>query len=433
MRATVGHEFFHPIQNVLRPGARNRQTSLWDSRGLCLYGCVVDVVRGGDGRRPKFLTVGPTRDAVGFYKQGLGLGCKKQPRHYGYGMATFMRFLTEKHGDELVQAAWVNVRNGPRYHEPADVLREIGVDLKQDWKAFAQLYMLGTSGLGWPLASADGPLIYKEGSPVTVAGTLPQLSASKYLIDFSPLASASTRCRCAASRCRRGSASTASSSTNSDSAARNDRKIVDIDADLDPKFAPTATNNYVLIVTNINDTAQIVDGYRFGANDAFEVSIECGDQKPLLRLHYDLKCPSTRPRPGSRRTRAGCRRTTRRTSPTARNGTTYTGQTVVFGTTPSFTGSYEFSTDFKMLKRLVIKRLNSNGSSSLEAEIVNVPLNTALSTTSTSYYTLNGTEANGHIASLFEVDTDGVYTARCTELVLNGGIAPFVFGVQLPR
>jgi hypothetical protein len=54
-------------------------------------------------------------------------------------------------------------------------------------------------------------------------------------------------------------------------------KVVDIDVDIDPKFTPVASAKYFVILTNVQDTALVVDGIRYGQQTPFDVTIDCGE------------------------------------------------------------------------------------------------------------------------------------------------------------
>jgi hypothetical protein len=278
MEATIGHEFFHAIQNVYDPAPALIE-AIWGSRGLCLYDASSSWFEGemlGD----KSYLGGPTSTAsTTFHREGLGRGCRADPQQFGYGMATFVRFLTEKYGSELVLAIWTQVRNGAGYDIPVDAMQKVGVRVADDWQAFAQKLLLGTSGLGWPVPPVDGKATYQEGSLARLSGTTPQLSARKYQLDFTSLAGATNK----SPTCRMTVATGAgqhSAVLYRGSPVSGYTTLIDSRRTVDPQFKPAATNDYVLVVTNDQDTALVVDGVRYGQQSPFEITIDCGAPAP---------------------------------------------------------------------------------------------------------------------------------------------------------
>jgi hypothetical protein len=278
MEATIGHEFFHAIQNVYDPAPALIE-AIWGSRGLCLYDASSSWFEGemlGD----KTYLGGPSQTAsTTFYREGLGRGCRADPQQFGYGMATFLRFLTEKFGSDLVLSIWTQVRNGAGYDIPVDAMQKVGVRVAEEWPAFAQKLLLGTGGLGWQVPPVDGTAAYREGSLLRLSGTTPQLSARKYQLDFTSLANATNK----SPTCKMTVATGAGqhgATLYQGSPVRGYTTLVDSRRTVDPQFRPTATNDYVLVVTNDQDTALVVDGIRYGQQSPFEVTIDCGAPAP---------------------------------------------------------------------------------------------------------------------------------------------------------
>ena len=142
MKATIGHEFFHAIQNTYDPDHAYGK-GIFGNRGQCLYEASSSWFEGEMLESRSYLGR-PTWDEVflsdPFYTKGLGYGCaggttgssaekKVQQDKYGYGMATFLRYLTEKYGRDLVLSLWQSVFRDNYGDVPADHLLNVGIRL----------------------------------------------------------------------------------------------------------------------------------------------------------------------------------------------------------------------------------------------------------------------------------------------------------------
>ena len=273
MEVTIGHEFFHGIQNIYDP-AHALLKAIWGERGKCLFEASSSWFE-GEMLNDKYY-IGPETTYASvygkyFYQNGLGHGCATDSRWYGYGMGTFLRFLTEKYGPDLMLLLWTNIREGPGYGGPVDAMAKAGIRVGDEWKAFVQKLLLGTTGFGWQTPSADGTVAYKEGEPIKLSGSMYQLAAKKFQIDFTSLSSSTNKAPVCRLKVPIGLG-------QYNAALYNDTtKVVDIDVDIDPKFTPVASAKYFVILTNVQDTALVVDGIRYGQLTPFEVTIDCGE------------------------------------------------------------------------------------------------------------------------------------------------------------
>jgi hypothetical protein len=270
MEVTIGHEFFHAIQNTYDP-AHARIKAIWNSRGLCLYDASSTWFEGEMIDSPSYIgapAMGEIFRGNPFYTKGLGYGCRSDPKGYGYGASTFLRYLTNKYGADLVLVLWRNILHGAGFDVPIDAMKAARVNVALDWEDFSQKLLLGTTGLGWPLPPADSTVVYTPGNgPMQITDTMYQLSAKKHRIDFTSLLNGST----ASPTCR----------IRLNSGAGSYRvKLYHLTtqvAELDADFSPIASDKYSLIVTNIVDSQFTVDGVRYGQQTPVSITIDCGE------------------------------------------------------------------------------------------------------------------------------------------------------------
>ncbi len=271
MEVTIGHEFFHAIQNTYDP-AHALLKAIWGERGKCLFEASSSWFEGEMLGSKYYMGPETTYASVYgryFYQNGLGHGCATDARWYGYGMGTFLRFLTEKYGPDLMLVLWTNIRDGPGYGVPLDAMAKAGIRVGDEWKTFVQKLLLGTTGFGWQTPSADGTVAYKEGAPIRLSGSMYQLAARKYQIDFTSLNTSANKAPVCRLKVPTGLGQYNAVLYNETT------KVVDIDVDIDPKFTPAASAKYFVILTNVQDTALVVDGIRYGQQAPFEVTIDC--------------------------------------------------------------------------------------------------------------------------------------------------------------
>jgi len=270
MKVTVGHEFFHGIQNTYDP-AHALIKAVWNTRGLCLYDASSTWFEGemlndrsyiGSGAREQIYEANP------FYTKGLGFGCASDPQNYGYGASTFLRYLTEKYGIDLVLVIWTNILDGAGFHVPIDALLSSGIDVVAEWENFSKDFLLGTTGVGWPIPNPDNTLAYKNAiTPLQINDNMYQLSAKKHKLDFTSLISMPDSVKCSIMM-NQGDYTTAY-------LYHSTSQVAMVTTADDTVFKPTVTDEYSLIVVNTDDNAFAVNGIRYGRQTPVQISIEC--------------------------------------------------------------------------------------------------------------------------------------------------------------
>lgn len=286
MKASLGHEFFHAIQNAYDNVPALLETTLNNNFGLCLYDASSTQFESEMVGNNDYLGL-PTREQVfegnGFYRQGLGLGCKLERQTYGYGMGTFMHYLVDRFGPNIVTSIWLRVHDQTSTEVPVDTIQSAGVDLAVHWHAFAEKLFTGTTGHNWQLPKMAKTYAYQSGSVISIADNLPQLASDGYRIDFSSLAGATGT----APTCRLKQKTT---ETYKASLFHGQTKVAELGQD----FTPLADNGYTLVVSNVDLTHATSNGAVYGRIVPVEIVIDCGgtvDPVVELQLNYDFSCP----------------------------------------------------------------------------------------------------------------------------------------------
>ena len=418
MEVTIGHEFFHGIQNTYDP-AHALIKAIWNSRGLCLYDASSTWFEAEMLDTPSYLGV-PAREQIfsgnAFYTKGLGYGCATDPRGYGYGASTFLRHLTNKYGPDLVLVLWRNILNGAGFGVPIDAMKTAGIAVADEWDAFTTKLLLGTTGMGWPVPVADSTLVYKAGGPpLSIVDDMYELSSKKHKLDFTSLAnstSANPSCRI---NLKKGAGTYSARLYH----------LTTLVAEVDKNFTPIASDKYSLIVTNISDTSFTDGGIRYGRHTPLEVAIECAGEIQVTWSYsqYDFVDAEGK--------QHYCTTSSDGYSGVGPGGQ-WTGTTYTYQSTDSF-GSYsmlaEFANDYKVLKRFSYYQYGSDATLEGMGEIVDVALDTALSTPGTSFFTLTGSQGEAHVAKFSSPGWFGT----CKGIAFTGAPVQFFFGLQLSR
>ncbi|MBF0099591.1 MAG: IPT/TIG domain-containing protein [Desulfobacterales bacterium] len=268
MEVTIGHEFFHAIQNTYEP-AHALVEAIWGTRGLCLFDASSTWFE-AEMLEDRGYIGAPAREQVfsgnAFYTRGLGYGCASDPQNYGYGASTFLRYLTEKYGIDIILVMWRNIRSGAGFHVPIDAMMSAGIKVVDEWENFSKALLLGTTGFGWPIPAPDGTLVYQNTStPLKINESMYQISSKKYKIDFLSLIDTATNPRCRI-RLNEGLGTY----------SVNLYHLTTQVAGIDQEFTPIASDKYSLIVTNIQDTSFTDNGIRYGRQTPVKICIECG-------------------------------------------------------------------------------------------------------------------------------------------------------------
>jgi hypothetical protein len=278
MKATIGHEFFHAIQKTYEPDHAYGR-AIFGNRGQCLYDASSSWFEGEMLDSKSYLGT-PTWDEVfksnPFYTKGLGYGCMTDSDPYGYGMATFLRYLTEKYGRDLVLSLWRSVFIGSSDDVPADHMAGAGIRLGSDWPAFAENLLIGTTSFGWPATEFDGTLTYKAGETMKIVDNLHEMSAKKYKLDFKSLKDSTSNLPVCRVRLTTGGG------LYNVVLYDETRKVADVLPDRDPSFTPTASDKYSLLVINIDTSSAAVNGVPYGRESPVEVAVNCGGEESNL-------------------------------------------------------------------------------------------------------------------------------------------------------
>jgi hypothetical protein len=290
------------------------------------------------------------------------------------------------------------------------------VAVADDWDAFSTKLLLGTTGMGWPIPAADSTLVYKKGDPpLSVADSMYELSSKKHKLDFTSLAnstSANPSCRI---NLKKGAGTYSVRLYH----------LTTLVGEVDKNFTPIASDKYSLIVTNISDAAFTDAGIRYGRQTPVEVAIECaGDIQ--ITLSYSQYASTD-----SEGKQLYCTSVSDGYSGPGADGL-WSGTTYTYKSTDSYgTTSFlaEFSSDFKVLKRINSSYTKSDGGTVFAGDLVDVALNSALSTPSTSFFTLEGSQAEGHVVRFIDLGWFG----SCGALAYTSGPVQFYFGLQLSR
>ncbi len=422
MEVTIGHEFFHGIQNTYDP-AHALIKSIWGSRGLCLYDASSTWFEGEMLDTPSYLGE-PARAEIfsgnAFYTKGLGYGCASDPRGYGYGGSTFLRYLTNKFGADLVLVLWRNILNGAGFGVPIDAMKSAKIDVASEWDAFSTKLVLGTTGMGWPIPVADSTLVYKTGAPpLSVVDSMYQLSTKKHKLDFTSLANSTSANPSCSINLKKGAG------TYSVRLYHLTTLVADW---VNKNFTPIASDKYSLVVTNWSDTQFVDAGIRYGRQDPVEVVIECAGE---IQVDWSYSQYQFVDAQGTQRYcttgTAGSPEYSAIPAGGQWSGTTFTYKD------DTYSILVEFSNDYTVLKLFSYYQYYSGGTYAGQlmgwAEVVDVPLNRTLSTPGTSFFTLTGSEGIGHVPKFSA--TSG--PADCKEIAFTGGPVPFFFGLQLRR
>ncbi|MGD0280779.1 MAG: 6-bladed beta-propeller [Dissulfurispiraceae bacterium] len=193
MNITLGHEFFHAIQYTYDPAWSVSTAAEWtpytwfyESSSIWLESKIV----------PDYVDILFTNNAS-FYTTGLEAGgnCDHLcAQNHGYGASGFLRYLTNKYGDGLVLNIWNNIKSGNSTHT-VDAIKATGrvnggvVSLSDDWSAFVQQFITGTTGFaGWSAPSNDA--LYGAGATAqTFSWTSYPLSAYHVNLRFTKITS----------------------------------------------------------------------------------------------------------------------------------------------------------------------------------------------------------------------------------------------------
>jgi hypothetical protein len=417
MEVTIGHEFFHAIQNTYDP-AHALIKAVWNSRGLCLYDASSTWFEGEMLDSPPYLGT-PAREQVfggnAYYSKGLGYGCATDPQNFGYGGSTFLRYLTNKYGPDLVLVLWRNILNGAGYGVPIDAMKTAGINVADEWNTFTTKLVLGTTGMGWPIPAPDSTLVYKAATPsLNVVDDMYQLSTKKHKIDFTSLANSSSANPSCRINLKKGAGTYSVRLYH----------LTTLVAEVDKNFTPIASDKYSLIVTNISDSAFVDAGIRYGRKTPVEVVIECAGEIQVTWSYSQYSYVD----PEGKQQYCTNNDSGYSTIPGGQwSGATYTYK--YSDSDGSSSLSAEFSTDYTVLKRFNYSLYNSDGKVVGTGDVIDVPLNRTLSTPGTSFFTLEGSQGIGHVPKF---SSPGFF-GGCKEIAFTGGPVPFFFGLKLIR
>ncbi len=163
MKATVGHEFFHAIQFIYDPH--------WALREL-LFGTAFDWLYEASSvwfeaemlGNPSYVSKVLNYD---YYRTGLEHGAIDggiTAQDHGYGASTFLRYLTDKFGNDLMLTMWTRIKQGVVDNASDAINRTIYIG--PEWQTFAEQFLTGTTKFtGWATPSSNTNLVFANTTP----------------------------------------------------------------------------------------------------------------------------------------------------------------------------------------------------------------------------------------------------------------------------
>lgn len=194
MRIQMGHEIFHAVQELMDPRGTlatltDQKTLLWLKEASSVW---FEYEMSGQGKSYMPDSHGSWN---AYAVKGLEMGATNaEAQNIGYWASNFLRYLTDRYGDEVLFNTWQSViaQDGDPYSGLAALINALGGATQAAYRFadFAGLWLFGQTDYGWQEPEPTGSFsASSDSTPTTFSGTSYPYSCEKYQFIFGSAAS----------------------------------------------------------------------------------------------------------------------------------------------------------------------------------------------------------------------------------------------------